>query len=303
MSGFKIKTKISWLAVVAVLVSLVVVILIAVWFNQPSGFGLLKNSERPKIALHPMFYEATNFSQATVAAEQVEAESNILAVVVPHHLLVGEYMAEMLKRASGREIKTVVVVGPNHENVGMNIVSSAPIFYQTPFGDLAPEENLSARFLADFGLVATPEVFINEHSVGAIAPFIKHYWPRSKIMPIVFSSYATTRDAKAVGQWLAKNLPEDSLLIVSTDFSHYLTKTAADQHDVVTAGLIEARDIEKIMRLNNDNVDSPASLATVLIFAREQGLTTNIIHNNNSFNFLAVKPVETTSYFAITFSR
>ena len=99
-------------------------------------------------------------------------------------------------------------------------------------------------------------------------------------MPIVFSSYADIQDAERVSSWLSKKLPGNSLIIISIDFSHYLTEEEADKNDRITEDLILNSDIEKIVRLNNDYVDSPASLAAALLFAKNKKLKLEIMEEN-----------------------
>ena len=76
----------------------------------------------------------------------------------------------------------------------------------------------------------------------------------------------------------------------------------ADKMDIITKELIEQRDINKILELSNDNIDSPASLATALLYAEKLDLSTNILQQGNSFDFLNIKVDETTSYFSIVFN-
>jgi AmmeMemoRadiSam system protein B len=87
------------------------------------------------------------------------------------------------------------------------------------------------------------------------------------------------------------------------DFSHYLTKEVADEKDEMTRQLILDRDVGKIIRLNNDNVDCPPALAMSILYARKKGLSTEIVRNGNSFDFSQEKPSRTTSYFTVRFFR
>jgi len=258
----------------------------------------------PVIELNEMFYEEENFALASISAEQVQARSDIYAIIVPHHLVASTYQTQLVKMSSGREISSVVIIGPNHDNIGTNPIASVRAKWQTPFGDLSTDPELTNRFLFDFQLAPDKEAFKLEHSIGSIVPVVKYYLPQAKILPIILSSNADAIEASQIGEWLVENLPEDSLIIISIDFSHYLTKEEADARDQITQELILNRDIEKILRLSNvDNVDSPVSLATVLHYANEKKLKTEIIHHSNSFDFAIEKPQETTSYFAITFSK
>jgi|SRR3990167_2822140 len=274
--------------------------------NDQNDQSEILGSESDKwqtIYLQEMFYEPENFAKAVKLAEDTVKQDNIYLIVVPHHLLASEYIAQLIKMSSGQNIKTVVILGPNHENIGSDVVAAAKARWNTPFGLAETDEELVSNFAVDFKLKSDYQVLVNEHSVGAIAPFVKYYLPEAKILPIVFSSNASINEAEKVSQWLIDNLPSESLIIVSTDFSHYLTKQQADQNDEITRQLILERDIEKITVLNNDYIDSPISLVTALIYAKENNLQTEIINNSNSFDFSVIKPTETTSYFTIAFWR
>ncbi|MFA6427415.1 MAG: AmmeMemoRadiSam system protein B [Candidatus Magasanikbacteria bacterium] len=294
------KIRIALYILFATVASLAIVVFIR---RDTTGFNVTPDVERnlTTIALHDMFYDEYNFNQAIRKAEGVESEKNISAIVVPHHLLVSEYIAALIKKSFGRPIDYVIIIGPNHQNVGSNALSSAHAQWGTPFGSVQTDAKMVDAFLDYVHGYSQTYVFEEEHSVGAIVPFIKHYLPQARIVPIVINSYATHADAEKLSDWLATSIGGNYLIIVSTDFSHYLDKTTADRNDLYTRELIEKGDTIKITTLNNDYVDSPVSLATVLLFAQKKGLTTDIVYNSNSFDFLTNKPSETTSYFGIVF--
>lgn len=267
------------------------------------GQQIQPNLVLPKIALQPMFYDETNFSLAIKKAENIKSEKDIQAVVVPHHLLASEYIAGLLKRASGRKIDTVVIIGPNHENISQEILASTLAKWQTPLGEVIVDSSLANRFFIDFNQQTNLAPFVHEHSVGAEVPFIKYYFSEARIMPVIINSYARLGDAEKLASWLAKNLPQNSLVLVSTDFSHYLTHEIAEKNDLQTRQWINNRDVETISRLNNDHIDSPISLTTVLLLAEKMGWQTKEIYHGNSFDFSVNKPVETTSYFGLEFVK
>lgn len=261
----------------------------------------LSDQHLPIITLQPMFYDQSNFETAIQFAENSPAKHEIKLIIVPHHLLASQYIADLIHQASSDKIKTVVIVGPNHENVGVRHLATTNAKWPTPYGELTVDQDLVKKFISDLKTDSEPSIFTNEHSIGAIAPFVQYYLPQSQILPIIFNSYSSARDVERVSNWLSENLPANSLVIVSTDFSHYLTFEQASQKDKITEQIILGRDLEKIFALNNDYVDSPASLALALSYAKQNNLATEIIHHNNSFNLLTVKPKETTSYFGIIF--
>jgi MEMO1 family protein len=250
---------------------------------------------------HPMFYDAVLFRKAVQSAKSIKPQKNIKAVVVPHHLLAGEITAQMLKTASGRKISTIVLIGPNHENIGGRIVLSAGVDYETAFGKVESNPSLTGSLNRFFMQQENAGAFRNEHSIGAIAPFVKYYFPRAKILPIILSSNAGEKEAQKLAAWLGKNIPKDSLVVLSADFSHYLNRTRAALSDKITEDQIKTANIEKIVKFNNDYVDTPGGLATIVLYARRAGFIPEIVRHNFSEDFSKNKTDTTTSYFGVLY--
>lgn len=273
--------------------------------NTKQELGAKKNqaiSVLPRIKSQSMFYDEANFQQAITAAEKVSKKRNIKAIVVPQHLLASELIAQQIKRASGGDIETVFIIGPNHFNVGTSDIASASVAWETAQGEVVSDEQLVNQFLTDLNLLAGPEIFNNEHAVGAIVPFVHYYLPEAKIVPIVFRSYADRANVDQVVKWLNTNLPKKSLVIFAIDFSHYLPREQADQMDQLTRSYIEKADLNQLMSLGDDNLDSPASLVTALALAQKQNWHLEIVANQNSDDFVQMQTSQTTSYFVINFS-
>jgi len=261
------------------------------------------DGEAMTIKLTDNFFNEEIFFNAVEKAKKTGAKDNTQAIIVPHHLVAAEYIAKLIKEASGRPINKVVIIGPNHNNIGTTPLITAKADWETPFGSLNYDSMLVNKFLADFNGNSYPEVFTNEHSIGAIIPFVKYYLKNIRVVPIVVSSYVRYSDIEKLSEWLNENIDSNTLLVYSIDFSHYLRKEEADQKDEVTKALIIEKDIGKILKLNNDNVDSPGILALSLMHATDRGLKTNFVYQGNSFDFAAIKPEATTSYFGISFQN
>jgi AmmeMemoRadiSam system protein B len=258
--------------------------------------------ELPRIALQPTFYDAQNFSTAITGAAGIQSESDIAAVIVPHHLLAASYIANVLQRTAGRTIERVIVIGPNHENLGPTVFATAAATWDIPFGPVSTNPELVESFLQTFTLQSNPSVFTNEHSIGAEMPFIKHYFPEATVLPIVISSTATRGDVDRLVDWFDRELDDKTLLLVSVDFSHYLPQAQAEQKDAETRALMEQGNVDGILRLDNqDYVDSPGALATVIALSVRRGWEFEIVEQGNSNQFSVQPSIETTSYFGIVF--
>lgn len=260
-------------------------------------------NEEAIVELKDIFYFDKEYREALLGIENVKKEENIPAIIIPHHLVASDMIAKQIRAASGREIKQVVVIGPNHENVGGDALNSLNANWETPFGVLRGNNFLIEKFLADFKAQPSMEVFENEHSIGGIAPFVRDILEDVQFLPIVASSYAEFDDILKLSDWLDDNLPADSLIIYSIDFSHYLTKEEADKNDKIVREIMIHHDVESALKLNNDYVDSPCILALALLRSKNKNYEISINENANSFDYSIIKPIETTSYFTVSFYK
>lgn len=262
-----------------------------------------ERKENVYIGAKPSFYDGNILQETLLKNESVVAREDILAIISPHHSLAASLIGSIVKEASGRDVSTVVIIAPNHGHVGVEPLAATQAFWQTPFGDLETDSFATDKFMADFGLFSAPEAFVDEHGIGSIAPYVKNYFPSAKVLPILINNSASEKNAAELSDWLVKNMQEDWLVIFSMDFSHYLTKAGADKCDALTREFISARDVGKIIQLNDDYVDTPIGLATSILLAEKAGLEIEIVANGNSFDFVLQKSDSTTSYFTARFIK
>ena len=85
---------------------------------------------------------------------------------------------------------------------------------------------------------ATP---IFQHASIEEVAFIAKTWPKATIVPIILKSKVTRSESEKLGLLLAQKLPENTLVLASVDFSHYLPELAADFHDETSEEVILAK--------------------------------------------------------------
>ena len=261
-----------------------------------------------RIAMQPVFYDEAGFVAALRQAEEAvpaaDIEKDISAIVVPHHLLASSMIAETFRRASGREIETVVIVGPNHDKIGPAPVVSANGSWPAAAGAEVPTDPiLVGGLLSTLQAPANPEAFRAEHSVGAIVPFAHHFFPQAKIVPIIVRPDAPRDSVERLSGWLAGLDSEKTLIVFSIDFSHYLARPEAEKMDVDTRKVIEADDAEAAIHMGGAHFDSPPTLATALRLAKMKTYTIRILDHGNSNDFLAAPLDLTTSYFTVAIGK
>jgi len=269
--------------------------------NPPSEISQ-KNELRTSIPMQSIFYERQIFLDAMHDINEKnikQTQSNI--AIVPHHLLASDIIAGTLSALKNNNVQRVYIIGPNHDDLSGSTISSAHLSYQAPNGTVDTDTKMTNKFLDDLELHPLTDPFINEHSIGAIIPFVAELYPNAHIIPIVYNSSATLEDIELVAHWLDKNTQKNDTIIFSIDFSHYLTQLQANTNDQKTIQYMTQLNAAAINELNNAFVDSPASLATALTLAKIRNLTPHIQYHKNSNDYTIKKHRETTSYFGVLF--
>ena len=184
----------------------------------------------------------------------------ILAVVAPHAGVqyTGPVAATTFAEPKGRKFSRVVVIGPTHY-VGFDFTSVYDgDAYTTPLGTV-PVDKAFARQLAKMdpsmklsgmGHDITPAGA--EHSIEVELPWLQRVLGNFQLVPIVMGdqSYQSSR---ALGVALAKliqseNKSEETLVLASSDLSHYHTYDEAETIDHKTLNALAAWDYFSMSR-------------------------------------------------------
>lgn len=230
-------------------------------------------------------------------------ESEPLGVVIPHHLAAAFEIARFyggLSLVSNPE--TIFIIGPNHYEEGeADIQTCLSCIYASTEGDIELN-HLMVNKLVDDGIAeAGDEYFVQEHAIFSHTPFIKNYFPETRIVPIMVNWEMPLMEVRRLSEWLDKNLPEDSLVIASVDFSHYISWEAAEFHDQSAFATILNFDFENIYDLE---VDSPSALYVLLELMEKRGyVKAERLEHTNLNQYLSEPVVETTSHQYFSFFK
>lgn len=249
----------------------------------------------------PMFYAAIG----RYPSQDNPAGSSVGGAIVPHHDLAADYTAELFQRIGRRDIRTVIIIGPNHENSGAGDIITSLVAYGLPRSQVHSSSTLVERILEDKIAVSDTDRLQTEHSIYNIVPYVDYYFPQAEIVPIILSGRVTQLEAENLGKYLASHLDEKTLLIGSIDFSHYLTTEKARANDFITRAALTSHDYEKLYSFSNDYIDSPQTAVTVLTATKTAGApTVDIVRNANQADATGVSSVpSSTSYFTVLLRR
>ncbi|MBW1718002.1 MAG: AmmeMemoRadiSam system protein B [Deltaproteobacteria bacterium] len=167
-------------------------------------------------------------------ASGVDIKETIRGLVSPH---AGYIYSGIVAAAGYRQIapstRTVILIGPSHQFPlkGASIPSVA--VYQTPLGDVRLAQLVfKLRKLPIFE--SAPEAHKKEHSLEVQLPFLQVMLKDFEIVPILINS----EDPKALALALAPHIDNNTLIVASTDLSHYYPYERAVSLDRVCTSAI-----------------------------------------------------------------
>jgi poly-gamma-glutamate synthesis protein (capsule biosynthesis protein) len=229
----------------------------------------------------------------------------IWGVTVPHHLLAADLTAAALKKISPTGYNNIFILSPDHYNHGKTVITIADKKIKTTVGKSAVNPEIIAQLTKLKKIKINNTIFPVEHGISAVLPFSQILWPEAKITPILIRSDANAADLEDLLQFLQQQISVPGTLIIqSSDFSHYLTAEQAKDKDRQTIAALLSNDPKEIMSLNQPaNCDSVNILYLMKSIRQNTGSKIQILENKNSQDYIKTFLKQTTSYITIIFNR
>jgi AmmeMemoRadiSam system protein B len=162
------------------------------------------------------------------------------AYVVPHagHRYSGPTAAHVYARLRrhARAVSRVVIVGPAHRvPVTGCVVSGAPR-WRTPLGEVAIDPGVTG-LVTEGHLIVDDRPHGPEHSIEVQVPFLQRALGPVPLLPIVVGA-STVDDVVAMIASAVGLAPAGTVVLCSTDLSHYLPDFQARRQDERTLGAV-----------------------------------------------------------------
>lgn len=224
--------------------------------------------------------------------------------VIPHHTLAGEYIADFFRRLAKQHPQTIVIVGPNHLEKGEYPVLTTLNGWETPSGIVQPDQLLLKKILDEKIAAIDTSVVSEDQAIAAIMPYLHHYLPKTRVVPLLVSNYLREGDIRDLVRKLNREADKEVVYMASVDFSHYLRPEEAEKRDLETLNLVRDADYKQLLSLSSDHLDSPSSLVLLMLLMEQRDTTKmELIAHSNSAYLLKDVTTPTTSYFVITYAQ
>lgn len=253
------------------------------------------------------------------SAKPETVTGQLKALICPHagYRYSGPVAASAYKLLAAHPASTVILLAPSHYAWFSQGSVCRENFFRTPLGDAVVANDLAARLAQHppFSLerpepvqrpdwwreasCAAPETGADtphtwEHSAEVQVPFLQKTLPAFRLLPVIMGDV----DAAAAASALEPFLDENTLLVVSSDLSHYDSYANAQKRD--------RRCIDAICSLHPESVSSDAACGAVPIrvllqIARDKGWTARLLDYRNSGDTSGDKTHGVVGYAAIAF--
>ena len=192
------------------------------------------------------------------------------ALIAPHagYLYSGNVAATAFAalRDIAETVTRVVVIGPAHYVALRGIAVPTADAFATPLGRV-PVDRAALTALADVPFVVEADApHAPEHALEVELPFLQTLLGRFALVPLVVGAAEPMEVAEVLGRLWGG---EETLVVISSDLSHYHDYDTARRRDAATADAIERGDWAQ---LGADNACGHLPVAGLLVEGGRRGL-------------------------------
>ncbi len=204
------------------------------------------------------------------------------AMIVPHagYIYSGEIAAtgyRWLEDTNARDvISRVVLVGPAHYVPVRGLAVDTATAFSTPFGDIPVDTAAIRQLLLLPQVIDLPAAHVREHSLEVHLPFLQMVLGEFSLVPLAAGQTNAAEVAEVLSAvWGGR----ETLIVISSDLSHFLDYDTARKIDRMTATAIETLQPDAIA---SDQACGRFGIQGLLLLARQHNLRVQRVDLRNS---------------------
>lgn len=165
------------------------------------------------------------------------------ALIVPHagYVYSGPTAACAYRQLEmwAKSISRVILLGPTHRTPLRGLALTDADFFSTPLGNIPIDQTFCHRLLAMPQVHLIPACHVAEHSLEVQLPFLQTVLDEFQLVPLAVGLSSQQEVAEVLDRCRDG---DDTLIIISSDLSHYLSYEQATERDHSTLCHILAAD-------------------------------------------------------------
>lgn len=236
-------------------------------------------------AVNGIFYPATAAALRTqvtrllAEADALPTQPQPVALIVPHagYIYSGAVAASAFTRLKGRAdaIQRLVIIGPAHRQWVQGLAVPTVENFETPLGDVPLDRQQIDRLLQLPFVAANDCAHAEEHCIEVQLPFLQTLLRRFSLIPLLAGDTSAEQIRQVID--LCMQSP-GTLVVISSDLSHFLDYQAATALDRLTARSIEMLD----PAIDREQACGRLPILGMMAYAREHGWSIRLVDLRNS---------------------
>lgn len=202
------------------------------------------------------------------------------AIIAPHagYIYSGPIAGTAYAAAAphGTEVERVVLLGPAHRAYVDGLAATTADFFATPLGKVPVDRAAVSRALGFPQVTVSDAAHAAEHSLEVHLPFLQRVFPRATVVPFAVGGAPYAAVAEVIDALWGGG---ETLVVVSSDLSHYFDYATANRLDATTARAIEDLRPEA---LGSESACGRIPAGGLLLTARRRGLRARLLDLRNS---------------------
>lgn len=241
--------------------------------RQPAVAGMFYPAEPDR--LRPMLEAYLQQARAKLGADEPVPR----AIIAPHagYVYSGPVAASAYARIqpAHARFKRVLLLGPSHRVPLRGLATSSASHFLTPLGQIPLDRAAIERLETLPQVTCADQAHAMEHSLEVQLPFLQMVLDEFVLIPLVVGE----TDPHEVDEVIEQFWDEQTLIVISSDLSHYHDYATAQRLDSATSRAIEALQPDAI---GYGDACGRNPVNGLLQFAREHGLHATTVDQRNS---------------------
>ncbi len=202
------------------------------------------------------------------------------ALIVPHagFIYSGPIAATAYQtlKPYAQQFSRVVLIGPSHRVFLEGAAVPSSDFFQFANTELAVDQHALSKLLSIEGVNVNDDAHANEHSLEVQLPFLTAVLDQFNLIPVVLGDASPELAATIIEQFWSD---PQTLIVISSDLSHYLPYHLAQEFDAQTSLAIEAL---RPNALDYDSCCGRTGIQGLLMVAKKHGFHIRTLDLRNS---------------------
>ncbi|MEJ2194775.1 MAG: AmmeMemoRadiSam system protein B [Ignavibacteriaceae bacterium] len=248
--------------------------------RTPSVAGLFYPADLEKLQ--------NNIGDLLESTKTEKEYKNIFGIVAPHagYTYSGRTAAHVYNLLKGKKYERVVIISPSHNEYfpGSSVFNGSG--YQTPLGILEIDDEFVIKLVENSkSIFRGIEGHRSEHALEVQLPFLQTVLNDFKIIPVVMGDQGKIF-VDELAEKLAEIVDDETLIVASSDMSHFHSKLEADKLDSIVEDRINRFDyklLQSDLEKNNTEACGGGPIVTLMKAASLRNKNHSfVIHRSDS---------------------